>query len=53
MLQEFIKEKAKVAKKYKTLTEEEHNLFINSFDWWAITEQDLDIWQEVFTLLEK
>ena len=53
LLSEFARERRKVAKKYKTLTEEEHNLFINSFDWWAITEQDLDIWERVFDILEK
>lgn len=53
LLQEFIKEKTKVAKKYKTLTEEEHNMFINSFDWWSITEQDLDVWERVFDVLER
>lgn len=37
----------------KTTTPQQKELFRNSFDWTAMTEQDMDVWEQIFKTLKK
>ena len=52
LLGDFTAKLAKFRKK-KNVTAEEKATFRNSFDWRAMTEQDMDVWEQVFKTLEK
>ena len=45
-----LKEKAK---KGELSTSEAKKGFVNSFDWYKMTEQDKSVWEEIFKTLEK
>lgn len=53
LLQNFIREKNQLMKKGLLNTKEEQEAFINKFDWYSITEQDDNIWNLIFEILEK
>ena len=50
-LQEFGKKRAKLARNKKA-TKEEKSLFVSSFDWDKMTEQDETVWKEIFNHLD-
>ena len=50
-LQEFGKKRAKLARNKKA-TKEEKSLFVSSFDWDKMTEQDETVWNEIFNHLD-
>ncbi len=39
-------------KKKELETPEQKKQFVDSFDWWRMTEQDEDVWNEIFELLD-
>ena len=49
-LREYIKISKRKAKKLKTAEQKQE--FINSFDWYKMTEQDEKIWKQIFALLD-
>ena len=48
----YLKEKSKLKKKGKLNTNEQKELFVSSYDWNAMTEQDGDVWQKIFECLD-
>ena len=34
-------------------TDEEKANFVSSYDWYKMTEQDEELWEKIFTFLEK
>lgn len=53
LLQEYLKIKETLVKEGALTTLEEIEEFNNSFDWWKITEQDMEIWSKIFEVLSK
>lgn len=52
-LNEFVKVRNKLLKEKKLETLEQREEFINSFNWWRMTEQDNDVWNKIFATLKK
>ena len=52
-LNEYLKEKSKLLKKKKLVTEEEKRNFVSKFDWNKMTEQDEAVFKEIFDWIEK
>ena len=52
-LNEYVTVRNKFLKEKKLETLEQRKAFINSFDWWRMTEQDNDVWDKIFATLEK
>ncbi len=48
----FFAEKEKLEKKGKLKTEEEKKELISRHDFWKMTEQDMDLWNEIFAFIE-
>ena len=47
---------ATLAKKIKAKeleTEQQKKEFVASYDWWAMTEQDMDVWNKIFEFIEQ
>jgi dipeptidyl aminopeptidase/acylaminoacyl peptidase len=53
LLDDFLKIKEQRIKEGKLTTKEEIDEFNNSFNWWKLTEQDPEIWNKVFEVLNK
>ena len=53
LLQKYLKEKKKRFKENKLNTIEEITEFNSLFDWWKITEQDMNVWELIFNTLAK
>jgi dipeptidyl aminopeptidase/acylaminoacyl peptidase len=51
LLDKFSKERAKLIKK-KNISKEEKDRFISSFDWDKMTQQDGEVWNEIFAHLD-
>ena len=49
----FFKELNKRKKQKMLETDEEKSSFVASYDWYKMTEQDIDLWNRIFTFLEK
>lgn len=52
LLTDFQRKLAKFRKKHKSPTDDEKRNFVDQFDWWAITEQDEELWNKIFEFLE-
>ena len=52
LLASFVKERNNLLKK-GLLNKDTNEEFLKKFDWWKITEQDLDIWNMIFDVLNK
>lgn len=50
---EFFATLTKKRKKKELDTEAEKLAFVSSFDWWRMTEQDMDVWNKIFDFLDK
>ena len=53
VLGKYLKERNKLIKEGYFKTKELIDEFNSRYDWWAITEQDLAIWEEIYSVLEK
>ena len=51
--EEFFKELKKLRKQGKLTTDEQKEAFIDSYDWYAMTEQNEDLWEKIFKFLDK
>ena len=49
----FFKAMNKLKKKGLLETDEEKKAFVSSYDWYKMTEQDEELWEKIFTFLEK
>ena len=52
LLGEFNTKLTKARRKKRLATPEEKKAFLDSFDWWAITEQDEEIFSKIFEFLD-
>jgi len=52
LLAEYNAKRGEAAKKKLLRTPEEYWAFVDSFDWWAMTEQDETVWNRIFELLD-
>lgn len=50
---EFFKEHKKLAKKGLLENDEQKSILIDFYDWYAMTEQDEDVWEKIFKFLDK
>lgn len=48
----FFKALSKKLKKHELSTDEKKIAFVESFDWWKMTEQDENIWKKIFEFLD-
>ena len=39
-------------KKKELETAEQKKAFVDAYDWWAMTEQDMDVWNRIFEFIE-
>lgn len=51
-LNDFVSAKKKAVKKKALSTDEQKKAFMNSFDWDKMTEQDENVWKEIFEALK-
>ena len=51
--EEFFKEHNKRVKEGQAVNKEEQDVFLKSYDWYKMTNQDEDIWRIIFDFLEK
>ncbi len=49
---EFFRILSKKLKKHELSTDEQKKAFVESFDWWKMTEQDEKVWNKIFEFLE-
>ncbi len=49
----FFKDLSEKNKNGELKTDEEKAAFISSYDWYRMTEQDMDIWNKIFEFIEK
>lgn len=49
---EFFRILSKKLKNHELSTDEKKKAFVESFDWWKMTEQDKDVWKKIFTFLD-
>ena len=49
----YLKERNKLIKEGYFKTKELIDEFNSRYDWWTITQQDLAIWEEIYSVLEK
>ncbi len=52
LLAEYNAKRAEASKKKLLKNPEDYKAFVDSFDWWAMTEQDESIWAEIFKTLD-
>ena len=52
LLRDYHQKREALAKKRGERTPEEYKAFVDSFDWWAMTEQDDSIWKEIFDFID-
>ncbi len=50
---EFFRTMDRLKKKGLLETEEQKSEFVSSYDWYAMTEQDEELWEKIFIFLEK
>jgi len=51
LLKEFFAQLQKKQKKKELQTREQKEAFVNGFDWYGMTEQDEEVWKEIFKTL--
>ena len=51
-LGEYLAAKAKLAKKKQLETAQQKADFVAGYDWWAMTMQDMDVWNRIFEFIE-
>ena len=51
-LNEFVRKRKKLKSK-KNVSDEDKSKFVSSFDWAKMTEQDTNVWNRIFALLDK
>lgn len=52
LLRDYHQKREALEKKKGKRTPEEYKAFVDSFDWWAMTEQDESIWKEIFDFID-
>ena len=49
----FFAELTKLRKKKKLVSDQQKSEFVSSYDWYKMTEQDIELWQIIFDFLDK
>ena len=50
---EFFATLTEKLKKKQLVTDRQKAEFVAGYDWWAMTVQDMDIWNKIFEFIEK